>query len=524
MRARSIVLPLLLAAFSSATVASAQTVIAPPPPPGTYAVSVALDDVLLPLLAAAEQDVAQGRPALALSRAQLVLEVAGQSSTLRVRADGVRLVAQQALAGATPEVQAPELVVEPLVASAEQDSQRGQHALAVARLDFAMQRVPAGSPLAQRALALRQVAMQLLSASAAQQAAPQVQQIGPTTQYGGTPYGGYAPAAPAAPIDAERPGATATPATPVDPTRRGDGEVIELYITSAIYGVYLGFWIPYAAGLESSGGSGSGSAENLVYSLAMLAGGGLMALGVAGLDSGSGLRTGVAPSMSMGIRYGLGLGFLMWGAADRALSPIGGRFDPTTGTFVESRDGMIERTAFPMAFGLGGLLIGATIGYGLNPSTNDVRFVETGGIWGSGLGLLAAIAAAQDSSQGFAITAAGLGTGLLTSAIIVGAGARVSSRRGWFMTLGFVIGAGAGTIVPALAAAATGEFSVQIFGAVAAATSIAGLITAFVLTEGMDAPRPAPEGARTERDDAPPIQIGLAPMEGGGLATLSGSF
>nr|MDQ3038059.1 hypothetical protein [Myxococcota bacterium] len=352
---------------------------------------------------------------------------------------------------------------------------------------------------------------------------PAVQQIGPTTQYGAmTPYG-YQPTAPVAPIDAERPGARAEPTPPADPTRRGDGEAIELYITAAVYGVYLGFWIPYAAGLES-GGSGSGSAENLVYSLSMLAGGGIMALGVAGLDSGNGLRTGVGPSMSMGLRYGLGMGFLMWGAFDPVLGPTGGRFDPITGTFIETRDGMIERTAFPMAFGLGGMLIGATMGYGLSPSTNDVRFVETGGIWGTGLGLLAAIAAAQDSSQGFAITAAGLGTGLLTTSIIVAAGARVTSRRGWFMTLGFVIGAGAGTIVPALAAAATGEFSVQIFGAVAAATSIAGLITAFVLTEGMDAPRPGPDGARTESDAAPPIQVGLAPMEGGGLATISGAF
>nr|MDQ3037006.1 hypothetical protein [Myxococcota bacterium] len=84
MRARSIVLPLLIAALSSATVASAQTTAPPPPPPGSYAVTVALDDVLMPLLAAAEQDVAEGRPALALARAQMVLEVAAQTSPLRV--------------------------------------------------------------------------------------------------------------------------------------------------------------------------------------------------------------------------------------------------------------------------------------------------------------------------------------------------------------------------------------------------------------------------------------------------------
>jgi hypothetical protein len=182
-----------------------------------------------------------------------------------------------------------------------------------------------------------------------------------------------------------------------------------------------------------------------------------------------------------------------------------------------------------MAFGLGGGLLGAVIGYGTSPSTDDVRFVETSGIWGTGLGLLCAIAAAQDSSQGFGITATGLGVGLLTTSIMAGAGVDVSARRGWLMTLGFAIGAGAGTIVPALAAAGTGDFDYRIFGAVAAVTSIAGLVTAFILTDGMDERIRERDRQRREQqqvafDPMRDLRIGAGPTEGGGVFTLSGQF
>lgn len=534
MHLRSFALFSIVSVLALAAPAAAQEAV-PAPPGGYAAVTVALDDVVLPLVAAAEQDAAQSRPALAVARAQVALEALPPSSSLRVRAEGVRLVAQQALGGAAPEPVAPEVLVEPLVAQAELDTQRGMHALSIARLDFALARVPAESELARRAQALRQVASRLMIA--AQQGAttpPPATSTPPMVvqQPAVTPYG-YAPAPAVAPVDPERPAAPID-AEPADPTRRGDGEAIELYITAAAYGVYLGFWIPFAAGLESSDdGSGDGSPENLVYSLTMLGGGGLMALLVAGLDSGDGLRTGVGPSISMGIRYGLGAGFLMWGALDPILSDTSTfSTDPAPpyfgGCTIENRGGWAERTGLPMGFGLGGALLGAVIGYGLSPSTDDVRFVETGGIWGTGLGLLAAIAAAQDSSQGFGITATGLGLGLLTNAIIAGVTDDITPRRAWLMTLGFAIGAAAGTIVPALAAAGTGDFDVRIFGAVAAATSIAGLITAFLLTDGMDERIRERDRARREGrvafDPMRDLRLGAGPTEGGGVLTLTGQF
>ncbi|UJR78482.1 hypothetical protein [Sandaracinus amylolyticus] len=516
-------LSLSLLTALSLTAAAAHAQEPPPAAPGTYALTVALDDVVLPLLAAAETDAAQGRPGLAQARAQVVLETLPATSTLRVRAEGVRLVAQQAL-GATPVAPtAPEVLVEPLVVQAEQDTQRGSHALAIARLDFALARVPAGGELARRAQALRAAASQLLV-----QGQPAVVPTAPVGQPAVVaPYGGYAPVAPVA--DPELAAASAEPVAPVDPTRRGDAEAIELYITAAAYGVYLGFWIPFAAGLEGDDSSSGGSPENLGYSLSMLAGGGVMALLVAGLDSGEGLRTGVGPSISMGIRYGLGMGFLMWGALDPILSSTRLPSSDPTCSFCEgpeNRGGWAERTALPMAFGLGGGLLGAVIGYGTSPSTDDVRFVETSGIWGTGLGLLCAIAAAEDSSQGFGITATGLGVGLLTTSIMAGAGVDVSARRGWLMTLGFAIGAGAGTIVPALAAAGTGDFDYRIFGAVAAVTSVAGLVTAFILTDGMDE-RMRERRAQEQRAGFDPmrdLRIGAGPTEGGGVFSLSGQF
>jgi hypothetical protein len=303
--------------------------------------------------------------------------------------------------------------------------------------------------------------------------------------------------------------------------------VIELYITAVSYGIYLGFWIPFAAGLEATSGS-TGSGENLGYSLAMLAGGGLMALAVAGLDSGDGMRTGVAPSMSVGLRYGLGMGFLMWGALDNVLTSVDS-FDRVTFRARDTRPGFIERTALPMGFGLGGLVLGAAIGFGASPSTDHVRFVETGGIWGTAVGFLAALAVSPpESAQGFGITAAGLATGVLTTALIASTGLQISPRRSWFLTLGLLAGTAAGAIVPLIATAGTGGFSVQIFGAVAAATSIAGLVAAYLLTEGMDE-RIRERDAERRRgragfDPLRDLRLDVGALDGGGMVSLRGGL
>lgn len=502
--------------IGTAGLAAAQ---APVPPPGYAAVAVALDDVLLPLISAAEQDAAQGRPALALARAQLVLESVATSSTLRVRAEGVRLVAQQALAGASLEAPTIDAVLEPLLTSSQSDSQRGLHALAIARLDFMLQRASPGGELALRAQAIRQATAQTMAAAAG--SAPS---YGAAPGYGASPPG-YVPVAPqpgAAGYGAAGYGVAgssqlasadpAQPAQPSDPSRRGDGEAIELYISAALFGAFSGVFVPLAANLDLEPPMGStGDPEVLVYLATTIVGAGVMALGVLALDSGEGLRTGIGPSISMGLRYGLASGFLLWGALDDA-------FDPW-----DVHSGRVERVAMPFAVGLGGGLIGALIGYGFRPSTSQVRFVEASGIWGAGFGAFIGLAAAEDSTEGFALSAGGLGLALLTTSIMASAGAYTSPRRAWLLSLGFVIGTGVSGVVTSIGVASrllVGDLTYQLFGGLAAVTSIAGLITVALLSDGMDERRD--RGARAEI----PVQLGIAPAAQGqgAIGTVSGSF
>ena len=70
------------------------------------------------------------------------------------------------------------------------------------------------------------------------------------------------------------------------------------------------------------------------------------------------------------------------------------------------------------------------------------------------------------------------------------------------------IGAGSGLI--------PGHLTDDVFGGVAVATSLAGLITVALLSEGMDAPR----------DDQIPVRVGFGPTSQGtgAIATLSGDW
>jgi hypothetical protein len=476
-----------------------------PTPPSEYvAPAISRDELFLPLLTAAERDAAEGRPALAIARAEMISNAISADSSLRIRAEGVRLVARGQLSDPAPETPLLETVLEPLVQQAMLDARGGSHVVAIARLDFVISQAPPGTPLRLQAEALRQASAHLLV-----QPAPVVAPPPPVLVPGGAS-GLVLPFTPEAPV--------APP--PQDPTRRGTGELVELYITAAAFGVYTGFWIPFAAGLEGgSSAGGGGSAENIGYSLSMLAGGGLFALGVAGLDSGNGLRTGTAPAMSMGLRYGFASGFLLWGALDPVLSPVNNFICDPTCREIDSHPGFVERTALPFGLGLGGLLMGAVIGYGLEPGVPEVRFVETGGLWGTTIGFLLAIAAAEDSQQGFAITAGGLGLGLLSTAIIAGAGVRMSPRRSWLSTLGLVVGVGGGAAISGIASGAASEFDPTVFGTVTLVTGVAGLVTALVITQGMDDSTSASQAELDLRLDFAPALDGR-----GGTASLRGSF
>src|SRR5436190_7195539 len=80
----------ILALF--APVARAQDEVVPPPPPAGPSPA---ELVVAPLLNAAEQDLAENRVPLALARTTAVAELLPEGVPLRVRADGLRLLAQQ---------------------------------------------------------------------------------------------------------------------------------------------------------------------------------------------------------------------------------------------------------------------------------------------------------------------------------------------------------------------------------------------------------------------------------------------
>lgn len=479
-------------------------------------------DVLLPLQIAAEADTAAARYSLAIARARLVLESAA-ATTLRVRAQSVTLVATEALGAAAPSTEPLDLVLEPLIVAVSREIEAGHDALALAHLDFVLERAPADGTLAASARALRDVIAGPRAAAVVETSPPPVVVV-PLP---------VAPVASVAVVRApeyvEAEVETAEPAEPVvprDPTRRGDGEVVELAITAGLFGAYTGFWIPFASGLEGGSGRDAGAA-NTVYSLGILAGGALFALGAIGLDSGDGLRTGVAPAMSTGLRLGTLTGFLLWGATDRMLSPtvqcssIGGS------SCAEQRAGWTERTAFPFALGLSGLLAGAVVGYGLNPTTEQVRFVELQGtLWGGLIGIMLSAVAQQgdadDVPRGMGITAGGLAAGVLATAIMSGVGMRMSQSRAWLMTAGLAVGAVAAALVSTIVNGATGEWAAWpiTFGGIGAVTSVAGLVVAGILTDGMDAPRAA------HASEGPSIDIRptLAPLDGGGMVGVTGTF
>lgn len=470
--------------------------------------AVTMEDLLEPLAASAEAALQEDLPALASARATIVIETVSPSSPLATRAQTVIDTAAQMLGdGRAPDVTGTAL--DPMLDAAEAARRDGNASLADARIEFVAEMAPPASATAARAASMRASAETPVPVPSAEAAEA------PHDEFSDVVAAPEPRVAAASQHEAEAPSVPASSdatAAPTDPTRRDDAEIVELYITATTFGVYTGFWVPFGSGLQ---GGQDRNPESLLYSLSILAGGGLFALGVSALDSGEGLRAGVGASTSASLRYGVALGFLMWGAFDPVLSP-NGHCDPSAGgtyTCTENRAGLAERTSLPLVFGATGALVGLGVGLGLRPTIEQVRAVEMGGLWGGAIGLLSALGASQDSSQGFAITATGVGVGLLGTAIASGMGVRMGGRRLGFMTLGLGAGALAGLLVPAIGSAGAHGWSWPLFS-VTGATALAGLIIAGLVTNGMD------EGP----SQGPDVHLSFGPTEGGGLATVSGTF
>jgi hypothetical protein len=456
-----------------------------PPPPSAYtAASIGTDLVLEPLVVAAEADLGQGALPMALGRTQVVLAETPASSAMHVRAEGVALLARQRLGATPPGSVSTDDAYGPMVDAAIADTTAGRYDLARARLTWVDAHVPSGSALALRSSTTRAA----LDARAA--SAPATISVAPAT----TTW--TAPVAPAR-----------APARPSDPRRRTDAEIVDLYVTGGLAGSYLGAWIAQGPGwIDANPDAGR------LTAVAMLAGAGVLTLGVFGYDQiDHGPRMGQPGAIAEGIRFGFVLSGLSLGvlSADHSYR-VGEMFDA-------------------MGIGvLGGAALGTIFAYTLEPHPSQVQFTQAMGVWGGVLGAeLAALvtplafpnfgAGTERTQTGFGITLGGLGAGILAGFVLSAAHENFSARRSWLTTAGLVAGSGTGTLIWLLISA--GEryaFDVPTWGACAGIGGIAGLVLGAVLSANDHDPR--------SWDEVPDVQVSVAPTLGGATMGLSGSF
>ncbi len=488
----------------------------PPPPTGYATASLTPDVVLEPLLTAAEADLGRGEAALALARATAVSAAVPPDGPTHVRAEGLILVARQRLCSTPAAEVLADVALAPLVDAAALDGPAGRAALARARIEFVLARVAASTALATRATGLR---------AALDAQAPIVTTAPPVVTAPTVTTAPYQPIYGAAPTSAPTyvytaPGQPQTRPAPEDPRRRGTGEIVELYITGGLFGGYVGAWIPWGAGLFETA---AGDDRARLTTVGVFLGAGVMALSVFGLDQiDGGLRTGVPAGISMGIRYGLGLGALslgIYGAANGVSTPTA-----------------MNVIGFA---GLGGAVLGGGLALGLEAHPSQVQFVQAAGLWGAFFGaqlaMLIAPLLALDSVSGpfgsfpasqtrqevgFGLATGGLSAGLLAGLIFSAAHLNPSARRSWLMTLGVIAGTGAGTALWSLISAIADEFDVPTLGGCQLVGALAGLILVGVMTSGDH------ERANWDEpgDDVPSVQLTIAPMQGGGTLGFAGTF
>lgn len=443
--------------------------------PSPAAAQIPVEVVVEPLVRAAEEDVASGRAALAQARSRAVMEVLHPAAPLTARA-------QQVLAAApvNDEVPPQTEVFAPIVEQAEQDLATGSLPIATARLDFVLARVPADTPVAQRARQLRDAASNAVPPPPAP-GTPQVT-VGPTWPAAAVPPE-VSPVEPAA----ERP--------PVDPERRGTPEMVELYISAGLFGGFTGVWLPYLAGVEDND-----RYAPVAYVLVPAVFTALTVTGAVLLDvAGEPMRTGVAPAISTGIRWGAAQGLLIWASAHESVT------DP--------------RDAVSLVWGASaaGLALGAAAGYGLRPSTDQVRFVEGGMLWGAWLSGLVALGLEEDSELPFQVMLGGVNTGLVATAVLAAAGLELSARQVFSLHLGLAVGAGVGAGITGLFAIRNDvDRPVWAMGLGIGSAVGLGVSAAFLAAIGED---------DTGGPDSPPdVAFGVSPVKGGAVVEVSGSL
>lgn len=443
---------------------------------------------LTPLLTAAEDDCAAEQLGACRSRAELVLAHAPERSAVRVRARGLLAITE-----GTAGTLGPDEALEPLLVAVERAAAAHDRA-ALERYAAALRLLCATGPLCAEGSPLL---ARLSAAEASAASEPAGSTLVPP---------GYA----TSPIPAPGPGPTYEPEEPPpgteEPTeplgyhRRDDGELVDLYIMSAAAGAGFTGYLFAVNGWATDLARGE---EGRVYAVATVLGGGAFLLLPFGLDQiDHGMPAGAPAAIAMGLRFGLGIGGLSVGLANGDVrgDDIGHLLMGTT-----------------LA---GGLLFGS-IAYLTLPHPSQVQMIQNTGLWGGAIGGFLALAVVpnvdRDGGQiGSGLGLLGLGGGLLTGSILSGLDLHMSGGRSWLGSLGMVSGAGAGMLVYLLIGGLSGEFDPTIAGVSGLIGSLGGLTTALILTEGHEGEVRFPDGVT--------VGASVAPLDGGGMATLSGTF
>jgi len=438
---------------------------------------------LTPLLAAAEDDCAAEQLGACRSRAELVLAHAPERSAVRVRARGLVAITE-----GTAGTLGPDEALEPLAVAAERAAAEHERE-ALASYAAALRLLAAeGSPLLAR----------LREAEAAAAEPPGATLVPPG--YGTAPTPTPTPTYESTYEPEDSPRGPEEPTEPLGYHRRDDGELVDFYIMSAAAGA--GF-TGYLFGVNGWATDLARGDEGRVYAVATVLGGGAFLLLPFGLDQiDHGMPAGAPAAIAMGLRFGLGIGGLSVGLANGDVrgDDVGHLMMGTT-----------------LA---GGLLFGS-IAYLTLPHPSQVQMIQNTGLWGGAVGGFLALAILpnvdRDGGQiGSGLGLLGLGGGLLTGSILSGLDLHLSSGRSWLGSLGMVSGAGAGMLVYLLIGGVTGEFDPTIAGVSGLIGSLGGLTTALILTEGHQGEVRFPDGVT--------VGASVAPLEGGGMATLSGTF
>jgi hypothetical protein len=277
--------------------------------------------------------------------------------------------------------------------------------------------------------------------------------------------------------------------------RTGD-EIVGLYTSAILYGLGTGAWIDVLTHANSNAG----------IVLPPLLGAGTAVAGVAALDSGRGLRYGVAQSISTGVSLGFEEG-LLWAL-----------YQSTQGSPNWSAE-----TVYTVIWGAtsAGAVAGGVLGSTLGTTPGRASYVGSAGLWTgtiTGLGTAAFTTEPNGAAAPLAIAALGLTAGSIVGISTAGS-VSPSIAHVRFIDLGGVAGflVGGGLYL----AAANNNVDGHAFSGAAAVGTAAGLVTAFLATRSM----PRDEGVMPPEQAATlTLRPSITPVAGGAIGGIAGTL